>query len=146
MATFSFKEFKKEKYEKYAEFHGKILIIGYGSVGQAILPVILRHLVVDPKNITVLERDNHRQIFIKRHGGSGVNYVREEIKITNYKKELKKYVGEGDLIINASLNIDARALLEWCAENGVMEIDTSLERWEHHPDRSEEHTSELQSH
>ena len=136
MAILTFKDFDKNKYEKYAKFDGKILIIGYGSVGQAILPVVLRHLVVDPKNITVLERDNHRQLFIKRHGGSGVNYVREEIKLSNYKKELKKYVGEGDLIINASLNIDARSLLEWCAENGVMEIDTSLERWEHHPDET----------
>ena len=34
MATISFKEFKKEKYEKYAEFSGKILIIGYGSIGE----------------------------------------------------------------------------------------------------------------
>ena len=100
MATIaSFKEFNKEKYEKYVEFHGKILIIGYGSVGQAILPVILRHLVIDPKNVTVLERDNHRALFIKRHGGSGVNYVREEITPTNYKKEIGKYVGEGDMKI-----------------------------------------------
>ena len=131
-----FLEFDKTKHEKYAQFDGKILIIGYGSVGQAILPVILRHLVIEPKNITVLERDNHRTLFIHRHGGSGVNYVRKEITVSNYKKELAKYVGEGDLIINASLNIEAQALLEWCMENGVMEIDTSLERWEHHPDET----------
>ena len=136
MATLSFKDFKKEKYEKYAEFSGKILIIGYGSVGQAILPVVLRHIVIDPKNITVLERDNHRAIFIKRHGAASINYVRQEITPTNYKKELAKYVGEGDMIINASLNIDAKSLLQWCAENGVMEIDTSLERWEHRPDET----------
>ena len=136
MAILTFKDFDKNKYEKYAKFDGKILIIGYGSVGQAILPVVLRHLVVDPKNITVLERDNHRQLFIKRHGGSGVNYVRQEITSGNYKKELSKYVGEGDMIINASLNIEAESLLVWCAENGVMEIDTSLERWEHHPDET----------
>ena len=28
------------------------------------------------------------------------------------------------------------ALLEWCAENGVMEIDTSLERWGHDQDET----------
>lgn len=131
-----FIQFEKDKYQKYAEFTGKILILGYGSVGQAILPVILRHLVVEPKNITVLERDNHRSRFLQYHVGSGVNYVRQEITSTNYKKELSKYVTEGDLIINASLNIEAQALLEWCMENGVMEIDTSLERWEHHPDET----------
>ena len=132
----AFKEFDKTKYEKYAQFDGKILIIGYGSVGQSILPIILRHLVIEPKNITVLERDDHRGIFLRRHAGSGVNYVRQEITPSNYKKELSKYVEEGDLIINASLNIEAQALLEWCMENGVMEIDTSLERWEHDPDET----------
>lgn len=131
-----FLEFDKTKYEKYAQFDGKILIIGYGSVGQGILPVVLRHIVIDPKNITVLERDNHRSRFLQYHAGSGVNYVRQEITPTNYKKELSKYVGKGDLIINASLNIEAQALLEWCMENGVMEIDTSLERWEHDPDET----------
>ena len=136
MPVKSFVEFEKEKYQKHIDFYGKILIIGYGSVGQAILPVILRHIAVDPKNITVLERDNHRHIFIHRHGGSGCHYVRKEILPGNYKKVLSTYVGEGDLIINCSLNIDAQALLEWCMENDVMEIDTSLERWEHHPDET----------
>lgn len=85
-----FLEFDKTKYEKYAQFDGKILIIGYGSVGQGILPVVLRHIVIDPKNITVLERDNHRSRFLQYHAGSGVNYVRQEITPTNYKKELSK--------------------------------------------------------
>mgnify|MGYP003349428669 CR=1 FL=1 len=85
----SFKEFDKTKYEKYAQFDGRILILGYGSVGQAILPVVLRHIVVDPRKVTVLERDNHRQLFVRRHGGSGVHYVRQEINVGNYKKELK---------------------------------------------------------
>jgi len=132
----SFLEFDKSKYEKYAQFDGKILILGYGSVGQAILPIILRHIVIDPKNITVLEKDNHRSIFLKRHVGSGVNYVRQEITPSNYKSVLKKYVSAGDLIINVSLNIQAKALLEWCMENGVMQIDTSLERWEKDPDET----------
>jgi len=136
MPVKSFVEFEKEKYQKHIDFYGKILIIGYGSVGQAILPVILRHIAVDPKNITVLERDNHRNIFIRRHSGAGCHYVRKEILPGNYKKILSTYVGEGDMIINCSLNIDAQALLEWCMENGVMEIDTSLERWEHHPDET----------
>jgi homospermidine synthase len=131
-----FIDFDKTKYEKYVNFTGRILIIGYGSVGQAILPLVLRHIVVDPKNITVLERDNHRQHFIKRHGGSGVNYVRQEIKPTNYKKEIGKYASKGDLIINCSLNIDAKSLLIWCMDNDVMQIDTSLERWENHPDET----------
>ena len=121
---------------KHASFNGRILIIGYGSVGQAILPVILKHINLNPKNITVLEKDNHKKLFDSRHRGTGINYVRKEITPENYQGELRKYVSNGDLIINASLNIQAKALLIWCMENGVMQIDTSLERWEKDPDET----------
>ena len=121
---------------KHASFNGRILIIGYGSVGQSILPVILKHINLNPKNITVLEKDNHKKLFDSRHRGTGINYVRKEITPENYQDELRKYVSNGDLIINASLNIQAKALLIWCMENGVMQIDTSLERWEKDPDET----------
>ena len=68
MRLASFKEFDKSKHEKYAQFDGKILIIGYGSVGQAILPVILRHLVIDPKKTTPRESESKHAflLFLKQ--------------------------------------------------------------------------------
>ena len=121
---------KSGGYEKYASFTGKILVLGYGSVGQAVLPLLLRHLNLDPSNITVLEKDNNKKRFDERHKGTGIKYVRKEIDKNNYQKEFAKYVEAGGLIVNCSLNIDARSILEWCMENDVMQIDTSLERWE----------------
>lgn len=139
-----FTEFAREgnayqQYEKYTSFDGDILILGYGSVGQAILPLILRHIDCDPQQITVIEKDNHRSLFVKRHLGSGVKYMRKEIMEDNYEEELPKLVRPGGLIINCALNIDANSLLQWCMVNDVMQIDTSLERWaddqdENYPD------------
>lgn len=131
-----FRQIKEQAYEKYAIFSGQILILGYGSVGQAILPLVLRHLHVDPTSITVLERGESEKLFRERHGKDGVKYVKKTIDHKNYETELAKHVGPGGLIINVSLNIDAHAILEWCLSNGVMQIDTSLERWEHEPDET----------
>jgi len=125
---------KKSQYEKYAAFSHKILILGYGSVGQAILPLILRHILVSPTNITVLEKDDNKKIFDERHKNSGITYIRKEITKDNYETELSKYVDEGGLIVNCSLNIDAESLLTWCMDHDIMQIDTSLERWEDHSD------------
>lgn len=136
MKVKSFRGFEKSRSEQYAVFNGNILVLGYGSVGQAILPLLLRHIVVDPNKITVLERDDHESLFMQRHGASGVSYTQQEIKPNNYKRILSKYVGDGDLIVNCSLNIDAESILTWCMENDVMQIDTSLERWEHEHDES----------
>ncbi len=128
---------KRIQYQKYGTFKGRILIIGYGSVGQAILPLILRHLNLDPKKVNVIERDNHKDLFNERHKGSGVKYNPGiEIDQKNLGKVLSSYVSDGDLIINVSLNIDAKSILEWCMDNGVMQVDTSLERWESKPDET----------
>lgn len=132
---------QQSDYEKYTSFNGRILILGYGSVGQAILSLILRHIHCDVSKITVLEKDNHKTLFLKRHAGSGIKYVRKEIVQSNYKTELSKYVGNGDLIVNCSLNIAAKDLLMWCIENEVMQIDTSLENW---GTRSDEQIPKLQ--
>ena len=135
--TKSFKSFaaeineavKPKKSENHANFNKKILIIGYGSVGQAILPLVLKHITTDPKLVTVIEKDNHGQIFRKRNAGNGVKYVRKEILRNNLSSTLKQYTEEGGFIIDVSLNIAADAIIEWCLQNNRMYVNTSLERW-----------------
>ena len=113
----------------YVNYNKSILILGYGCLGQGILPLLLRHISLDISKITVLEKDNNKDIFDTRHGDSNINYVRLEITKENYKEELKKYVSPGGLLVNCSVDIDAESILVWCMENNVMQIDTSLENW-----------------
>ena len=132
-----FKDFLVEQpniYTKYASFKGRILVLGYGSVGQAIVPLLLRHLDVNPSSITILEKDDNKHVFKSRHENTGITYVQQEITKYNYKTELAKYVSSGGLIVNCSLNIDAQDLILWCFDNDIMQIDTSLERWDDHHD------------
>ena len=39
----------------YARFDGPMVMIGFGSIGRGTLPLILRHIAVDPARITVIE-------------------------------------------------------------------------------------------
>ena len=97
-ATEILKESNGSKYEKYAKFDDMILVLGYGSVGQAIVPLILRHLHVNPSNITILEKDNHQDFFNKRHGDTKIKYVPDtEIVKENYEKILSRYLNRGAL-------------------------------------------------
>ncbi len=42
---------------KYARLPGKLVIVGFGIVGQGVLPLILRHLEVNPSDISILTAD-----------------------------------------------------------------------------------------
>ena len=117
-----------------AELPGRILVLGLGSVGQAIVPLILRHIKCDPSKITILELGEHQKLFEERWSSTGITYVAERIVKDNLDSTLSKYLGDGDFLVNASLNIDGIAIVKWCLEHGVKYIDTSIERWENQQD------------
>ena len=125
---------KPKKASNHANFDKKILIIGYGSVGQAVLPLVLKHITNDPKKVTVIEKDNHGKLFRKRNANNGVKYVKKEILPNNLEATLKAYTEPGSFIVDVSLNIAAHAIIEWCLQHDVMYVNTSLERWGHMQD------------
>ncbi len=121
---------------KKVKFDGKILMLGYGSVGKCALPILLRHIDIDPKNITVLEADDKQfffeqyELMNKRTGSElGIGYVVEQVTKANHKEVFSKYLEVGDYLIDLSVDIDGVEAADWCAKNDVMYINTSIENW-----------------
>jgi homospermidine synthase len=110
------------------EFQGKILLLGAGAVAQCMLPLLFKHIIFDPKNLTIItsrdNRDRIHDILIK-----GVSYVIDTVTKENMPTVLSKYVGNGDLIIDLAVDIDCVAILAWCHENQVLYCNTSVEVW-----------------
>ena len=42
------------------EFGKRILFVGYGAVAQCTLPILVKHIKVRPKNITVMDFEDRR--------------------------------------------------------------------------------------
>lgn len=121
------------KTEKYVKFKGKILIIGCGSVAQCAIPLVVRHIEVPPQNVTIIDFvDNQGRV--KDTLGKGVKYVQKKITEDNYKTLLQEYVGPGDLIIDLAWNIETKELLQWCRDNKVLYVNTSIEEWDPYKD------------
>ncbi len=116
------------------EFTGRILLIGFGGVGRGILPALLKHTTVDPKNITVIEKDDSTEHFQSMYADTGIHYRVKELTRDTMGDDLAQLVGPGDLIVNLSLNIDGIEIVQWCLRHKVMYIDTSIERWPDVPD------------
>ena len=123
---------KTVNHETLAKLKGRVLQLGWGGVGRAMLPLVLRH--IDCEAITVVEKDDNTDLFEERHGGDGVDYVVEEIVEGNVIEVLSKYVGQGGLLIDLAVNIDCETVIDWCHKNGVLYINTSIERWATEPD------------
>src|SRR3989339_2104995 len=119
--------------KKFVKFDGKILIIGCGSVSQCAIPLVIRHIDVSPQNVTIMDfvDNSHR---VKDSIAKGVKYVNHKMTKENYKQILSKFVGPGDLIIDLAWNIECISMLEWCRENHVLYINTSVEEWDPYKD------------
>jgi len=110
-------------------FDGRILLLGCGSVSQCLQPLLLRHLAMDFSKLTVLDFEDLAGS-IPQTLAAGATYVRERIAQENLSDELGKHLGDGDLLINLSWNIDTGDIVEWCQNHGVLYVDTSVELWD----------------
>ena len=43
---------------KIATFRGRLVIVGFGSIGQGVLPLLLRHIELDPAKITIVAAED----------------------------------------------------------------------------------------
>lgn len=120
-------------FTKYHKPEGKIVILGFGSVGQTVLPMVLRHFDIDPSRVLVIDKKYH-SLFDKYRGL--IKYLKIEITRENMDQVLSKMLEPGDFLVNVSLNIDGIEIVEWCLNHGVMYTDTSIERWPEEPDET----------
>ena len=58
----------KENYIIHAKCPGKLVMVGFGSIGQGTLPLILRHIDIDPKDITIISADTKGQEIAEKEG------------------------------------------------------------------------------
>ncbi|MCX5678564.1 MAG: saccharopine dehydrogenase NADP-binding domain-containing protein [Candidatus Omnitrophica bacterium] len=114
-------------------FKNKVLMIGYGSVARCVLPILLKHISIPYKNITIVDfTDKRKELsrWIKR----GIKFFQEKITPLNISQVLSEHVSPGGIIIDLSWNIDCVEMLSWCHENKVLYINTSVEQWDPYAD------------
>lgn len=114
-------------------FSGRILVLGCGAVSQCLLPLLLKHLDVDFSKITVIDLEDQRHL-IKDTLDAGANFVQYHITPDDLTDTLAKYLSSGDLLIDLAWNIDSLEIIQWCHDNEVLYINTSIELWDPYAD------------
>jgi len=120
------------------EFGKRILFVGYGAVAQCTLPILVKHLKISPKQITVMDFEDRRKVlapWLKK----GVQFARKKVTRENMGSLLGKYVSAGDVIIDLAWNIDACEILQWCHDQGVLYVNTSVEVWDPYEGAEDKH-------
>src|SRR3989344_9578868 len=82
----------KELYTK-ATFPGRLVMFGAGSIGQCILPMLLRHTDITPDRMCIIANNSGGPSVAELYG---IAFTEETITPENYSTILKKYLKKGD--------------------------------------------------
>ncbi|HEY6126489.1 MAG TPA: saccharopine dehydrogenase C-terminal domain-containing protein [Steroidobacteraceae bacterium] len=110
----------------HIEFPGRIVFIGFGSIGQGTLPLVLRHIGIPKERITIITGDDRGR---KVAESFGVKFVVLPLTRDNFRRELDQYIGRGDFVLNVSVDVSSIALIKFCWSKGAMYLDTCIEPW-----------------
>src|ERR1700758_566895 len=115
-----------EKNPIHVEFPARILFVGFGSIGQGVLPLVLRHIGIAPERISIVTADERGREEAAKYG---IKFVQERLTRENYRRVLSPLLGRGDFLINVSVEVSSVALIKLCWEKGSMYLDTCIEPW-----------------
>lgn len=111
---------------KHVAFPGRLVIVGFGSIGQGVLPLILRHVDMSPDRIIIVTAEERGHDVAKEFG---IKFRQEPLTKANYKAVLEPLLGPGDFLLNLSVDVSSVALIELAQEKGAFYLDTCIEPW-----------------
>jgi homospermidine synthase len=115
------------EHKVHVTFPGRLIIIGFGSIGQGTLPLILRHIGgLTPDRITIVTADDRGRAEAAHYG---IRFIRQALTKENYKHVLDPLVGRGDFVLNVSVDVSSVAMVKFCWEKGALYLDTVVEPW-----------------
>jgi homospermidine synthase len=107
-------------------FTGRLVMLGFGSVGQGILPLLPRHLGIRPERIKIIDA---RQDNARMAAEYGVELITTALNERNFESVLEPLLAEGDFLLNVSVDVASIALIRFCRKRGAFYLDTCNEPW-----------------
>lgn len=124
-----------ESMSQMKEFKNKIVMIGCGAIGTALIPLLFKLIKFNPVNLTVIDMDSFRFDNINKFVNQGVNTLNVKLTKENTKTilidDLK--LGQDDLIIDASYEINTNFMFQLCSKFGISYINSAVEVWKDEP-------------
>jgi homospermidine synthase len=111
---------------KHARLPGKLVFVGFGSVGQGTLPLLLRHLDIRKDGVLIVNADERGAAEAAKYG---IPYRVEPLTQANWRAVLDRVLEPGDFLLNVSVDVGSVDLIDYCLERSIAYLDTCIEPW-----------------
>ncbi|MEQ8701237.1 MAG: saccharopine dehydrogenase NADP-binding domain-containing protein, partial [Bauldia litoralis] len=111
---------------KLASFDGEILIIGWGTIAQGLIALLLRHLTIDLSRIKVVSGDEDGRALAET---IGLRFAVDRFNGQNIDEVFLSHARPGMLVISLAVDVSSVELIRLCQQHGCLYVDTSVEPW-----------------
>jgi len=112
--------------KKHVSYTGRVVMVGFGSIGQGVLPLILRHIDMPRERVVIVTAEERgREVAAE----FGVEFRQVALTRDNYRAVLQPLLAHGDFLLNLSVDVSSVALIELAHETGALYLDTCIEPW-----------------
>ena len=113
-------------WRKEGTFNGRLVMVGFGCIGQATLPLLLRHIDLQPAQVLIVEPQDTAAGLARAQGAT---FLQQRLDPGNYRRCLEPLLGAGDFLLNLAVDVSSTALIEFCHTQGALYLDTCIEPW-----------------
>jgi homospermidine synthase len=122
-----------------------IVIVGFGSIAQGLLPLLLEHY--NKVKVTILEKKvNETQEKIAKEFSATLE--KKLITVENFKQILSPHLNERSFLLNLAVSVSSIDLIALAQEQKALYLDTCIEPWDYKTDKAQNLASnyELREH
>jgi homospermidine synthase len=101
-------------------------MLGFGSIGQGVLPLILRHIAIPAERITIVTAEPRGREVAAEYG---ILFIEQAATRENFVELLSPMLGRGDFLLNLSVDVSSVELMKLCQQLDVLYLDTVVEPW-----------------
>ncbi len=110
----------------YARMPGKVVMVGFGAIGQGVLPLLFRHFGLSAEQVQIISLGTTGESVAKAYG---VAYRECALRPDNYRAVLEPLLEPDDFLLNLAVDVSSMALMALCQERGALYLDTCIEPW-----------------
>jgi homospermidine synthase len=111
---------------KHVTFRGRLVMLGFGSIGQGVLPLILRHIEIARDDVTIVTAEPRGREVAAEYR---IRFVEQAVTRENMREVLAPRLRQGDFLLNLSVDVASVELMQLCQELDVLYLDTVVEPW-----------------
>ena len=111
---------------QHVAFGGRLVMLGFGSIGQGVLPLILRHIAIPAERITIVTAEPRGREVAAEYG---IRFIERAATRENFVELLSPMLGQGDFLLNLSVDVSSVELMKLCQKLDVLYLDTVVEPW-----------------